>query len=131
MGQPTTPSELNNHDTLIYWLPGGRHTWKFQRGDQIDEMEMKPRHLTNNGIVLRDLALRGEGIALLDDHTVAADIETKALVRLLPEYRITYTSFDEGIFATILDTPVIPAKVRCFLDFVADHISEDACGFPV
>ncbi len=28
-----------------------------------------------------------------------------------------------GMYATILDTPIMPAKVRLFLDFVAEHVA--------
>ncbi|WP_264300328.1 type 2 periplasmic-binding domain-containing protein [Advenella kashmirensis] len=65
----------------------------------------------------------GEGIALLDDYTVANDIAQGRLVRLLPDFRVTNSSFEDGIYATILDTPMIPAKIRVFLDFVASEVS--------
>ena len=58
-----------------------------------------------------------------NDYTVALDIVAGHLVRLLPGYRVTNTTFEEGMFATILDTAPIPAKIRLFLDFVADHVS--------
>jgi len=72
---------------------------------------------------LLELARLGEGLALLDDYTVHADIRQGRLVRVLEDYRITNTNFDQGMYATITDTPIIPAKIRLFLDFVAEHVA--------
>lgn len=57
------------------------------------------------------------------------DIARGTLERLLPQYRVTNTTFEEGMYATILDTAMIPAKIRLFLDFVADHVSGPALRF--
>ena len=76
-----------------------------------------------NGIALLELARMGEGFVLLDDYTVHNDIRQGRLVRVLEDHRITNTSFDQGMYATITDTPIIPAKIRLFLDFVADHVA--------
>ena len=92
-------------------------------------MPVKPRHVSNNGVALLELARLGEGIALLDDYTVHNDIARGTLERILPQYRVTNTTFEEGMYATILDTAMIPAKIRLFLDFVADHVSGPALRF--
>ncbi|MGN5479333.1 hypothetical protein ACTMU2_27505 [Cupriavidus basilensis] len=42
---------------------------------------------------------------------------------------MTNTTFEEGMYATILDTAMIPAKIRLFLDFVASHVSGEALRF--
>ncbi|MFI0473603.1 LysR family transcriptional regulator [Halomonas sp. HMF6819] len=117
------PEQITDHQCLVYRLPGHRHTWHFKKGDYNEEIEISPRYLINNGIALRELAVRGEGVALLEDYTVYNDIESGRLVRLLPDYQVTNTDFDKGIYATILDTPVIPKKTRLFLDFVASKVS--------
>lgn len=88
-------------------------------------------HLTNNGIALLEWARLGEGIALLDDYTVYKDIQSGRLVRLLPDYDVSNTTFEEGMFATIVDTAIIPAKVKLFLDFVANHVSGTGQRFKV
>src|SRR5690606_10698231 len=81
----------------------------------VEEIAIAPRHVANNGMVLLARARLGEGIALLDDYTVAPDVADGSLVRLMPDHVVTNTTFDEGMFATILDTAMIPAKIRLFL----------------
>ena len=66
---------------------------------------------------------------LLDDYTVHQDIAEGRLVRQLADWRITNKGFEEGMYATILDTPIVPAKIRLFLDFVAEHVAGDELRF--
>ncbi|MCP2517684.1 LysR substrate-binding domain-containing protein [Achromobacter mucicolens] len=120
---PETPADIAQNACLAYLLPGDQYLWRFKQGEVIDEVPIQPRHVTNNGVALLELARLGEGIALLDDYTVHHDIARGTLVRLCPDYRVTNTTFEEGMYATILDTAMIPVKIRLFLDFVASHVS--------
>ena len=120
---PTQPADIAQHACLAYLLPGDQYCWRFKQGEAIDEILIKPRHVSNNGVALLELARLGEGIALLDDYTVHHDIERGTLVRLCPDYRVTNTTFEEGMYATILDTAMIPVKIRLFLDFVTEHVA--------
>lgn len=117
------PEDILAHDCLAYQRPGDEYTWLFKQNEQLSEIAFKPRHVSNNGIALLELARMGEGFVLLDDYTVHNDILQGRLVRQLPDYRISNKGFDEGMYATIQDTPIIPAKIRLFLDFVADHVA--------
>jgi DNA-binding transcriptional LysR family regulator len=117
------PDDIRRHDCLAYQLPGDECTWLFKRGDQLDTVVFKPRHVSNSGIALLELARLGEGLVLLDDYTVYNDIRQGRLVRVLPDHRITNKSFDQGMYATISDTPIVPAKIRLFLDFVAERVA--------
>ncbi|VTU38463.1 LysR family transcriptional regulator [Variovorax sp. PBL-E5] len=117
------PESILAHECLAYQLPGDEYTWLFKQQAQISEIAFKPRHVSNSGIALLELARLGEGLALLDDYTVHNDIRQGRLVRVLSDYRITNKGFDEGMYATILDTPIIPAKIRLFLDFVGERVA--------
>jgi DNA-binding transcriptional LysR family regulator len=124
-GKPAleTPEDILAHDCLAYQLPGDQTTWMFKQDEKLSEIAFQPRHVSNNGIALLELARLGEGLVLLDDYTVHNDIRAGRLVRVLTDYRISNKGFDEGMYATILDTPIIPAKIRLFLDFVAEHVA--------
>lgn len=124
-GKPSLrkPEDILDHDCLAYQLPGYDYMWRFMHKDDTCEIAFKPRHMSNNGIALLELARMGQGLVLLDDYTVHEDLRQGRLVRLLPDYRISNKSFEEGMYATILDTPIIPAKIRLFMDFVADNVA--------
>jgi DNA-binding transcriptional LysR family regulator len=124
-GRPplTAPESILEHECLAYQLPGEEYTWMFKQQEQLREIVFKPRHVSNNGVALLELARLGEGIALLEDYTVHDDIGQGRLVRLLTDYRVSNRSFDAGMYATILDTPIIPAMIRLFLDHVTEHVA--------
>ena len=124
-----SPADFADQHCLAYLLPGSHYVWRFMGPAGTEEVSFNPRHVTNNGEVLLDFARLGEGIALLDDYTVARDIASGDLVRLLPDYQVTNTTFEEGMFATIVDTAMIPAKIRLFLDFVADRVAGRSLRF--
>lgn len=118
------PNDILAHDCLVYQLPGEQYTWSFRREGTITEIAFVPRHISNNAISLLKLARLGEGLVLAEDYTVHDDIRQGTLVRVLTDYRITNNrGFEDGMYATILDTAIIPAKIRLFLDFVADHVA--------
>ena len=123
------PGDLINAQCIAYYLPGREHIWHFKKDEIQADVKFQPRHLTNNGMAILELVRLGEGIALLDDYTVYKDIAAGHLVRLLPDYSVSNTTFEEGMYATIVDTAIIPAKVRLFLDFVATHVSGDQQRF--
>lgn len=128
---PQIPNDVHQHECMAYMKPGEQYAWHFWRavGEDIESVYFKPRHVTNNGMALLELARLGEGIALLDDYTVHHDLLQGSLVRLMPDIRISNATFEEGMYAIILDTPMVPTKIRLFLDFVADRVAGDSLRF--
>jgi DNA-binding transcriptional LysR family regulator len=118
------PADLAGHNCLTYWLGSEDVVWKFMSKGKLTEMIVPSSFICNNGHVLIQLAVMGQGIALLDDYTVASELAAGRLVRLLPGYRVTNSSFDEGIYATFLQTNYLPEKIRVFLDFLAANVPE-------
>jgi DNA-binding transcriptional LysR family regulator len=114
------PRDLLNHDCLTYWLGPEDATWRFLTEGALEELRIAARFSSNNGEVLRGLALAGHGIALLDDYTVRDDLREGRLTRLLPGRAATNTGFDRGIYAVFRQTSLLPAKVRVFLDFLVE-----------
>src|SRR3954471_8418479 len=73
----------------------------------------------NNSEMLREAALAGLGIALLPVWCVAGEITTGQLIRVLPEWQATPTTFDHCIYAVYQRHRHVPPKVRAFVDFLA------------
>jgi DNA-binding transcriptional LysR family regulator len=117
------PDDLAGHHCLTYWLGSEDFVWTFMRKGNLQEMIVPSTFTSNNGHVLKQLAVMGHGIALLDDYTVAREVESGRLVRLLRNYRITNSTFDEGIYATFLQASYLPEKIRVFLDFMTANVS--------
>lgn len=116
------PEDLAGHQCLTYWLGTEDFVWKFMRKGKLQELHVPSPFTSNNGHVLKQLASMGHGIALLDDYTVAREIANGELVRLLRGYRVTNSTFDEGIYATFLQASYLPEKIRVFLDFLSANV---------
>lgn len=117
------PADLAHHNCLTYWTAPEQVVWKFlSKGGALTEFAV-PSFLTcNSGLILSDLAVMGHGIALLDDYTVADELKSGTLVRLLPAYKVTNSSFDEGVSAAFLPSTYLPEKIRVFIDFMAREV---------
>lgn len=116
---PEKPRDILRHRCLGYWINTDDVTWRFLKDGKVEELPIAPAFLANNGLVLREAACAGQGIALLDDYTVAADLSSGRLVRVLANCQVTNATFDEGMFATYIETAHVPAKLRCYLDYVS------------
>ncbi|NGM19732.1 LysR family transcriptional regulator [Roseomonas stagni] len=113
-----SPRDLLAHHCLAYWMGPEDVVWRFLDQGVLEELRIAARFSANNGEVLRQMALAGHGIALLDDYTVREELEAGRLTRLLPHLRVTNTGFELGIFAVFRQTSLLPAKTRAFLDFL-------------
>ena len=117
------PGELAQHNCLTYWMGLEPVVWKFldKRG-ALSEVAVPSAFTCNNGLILSELAAKGHGIALLDDYTVADELDDGRLVRLLPGYKVTNSNFDEGVSAAFLPSAYLPEKIRVFIDFMAREV---------
>ena len=80
-GVPQHPSDLANHDCLVF-LPAGR-TWLFESANGHVSVDLRPKLSANESSVLTTAAILGNGIALLPLYAVAAALRAGTLVRLL------------------------------------------------
>jgi DNA-binding transcriptional LysR family regulator len=128
--QPTVraPRDLLVQDCLTYWAGPEDVTWRFLAEGELLELAVAARFTSNNGEVLRQMALAGHGIALLDDYTVRDELAAGRLVRLLPGWQVTNSSFEVGIYAIFRQSGLLPAKIRAFLDFLLESLPRTARG---
>ena len=88
-GAPSQPSDLAAHAAL-----GSRRDrrWSLVSGAHSAEVEPIVRLSTNDGHIVRALAIAGHGIALLPPWFVARDLARKRLRRVLPAWESTPTT---------------------------------------
>lgn len=85
-GTPATPADLAEHDCIHYsFLPSGT-AWSFTVDGRVEAVRIAPTISSNNGMVMRQAALAGHGIALLPTFLVGEDLRLGALVSLLPSF---------------------------------------------
>ncbi len=119
-GKPIRPSDLPQHDGLLFGLPAFRDTWRFRRQTDgaIEEALPRPALTISNALALRRAALSGMGVALLADWTIAEDLETGALVDLFPDHEVSAGQFDSAAWIVYLSKAYVPKRLRIFVDYL-------------
>ena len=118
---PTKPVDLIDHNCIRYaFYPYGAE-WRFEDPDGgIVSASIKGNLITNNAETLRAFALEGRGIFLAPSIMIADEIARGQMVRLLPDYRpVEFT-----INAIYANRTHLPAKIRLFLDMMAERFAQ-------
>ena len=120
-GAPASAEDLKNHNCLRL---SRRHrmidVWRFQRGDELVEIQVRGNLSSADGTVLRGWALSGEGVSWEALWDVADDLASGSLVHLLPECR----SADLDLYAVFAPGKPVPPRIRLFVDFLVRVFSE-------
>ncbi|MFM5815459.1 LysR substrate-binding domain-containing protein [Aeromonas dhakensis] len=86
-GVPRHPEELADHDCLL--MRFGEHPerwWSFQVEGVVKRVMVQGRRISNNGYLVRQWCLQGEGICLKSRWDVGEDLTCGRLVEILPEF---------------------------------------------
>jgi len=120
-GHPSTPEQLKDHNCLLYSYANQLNSWTLMDHKESHVIEVSGNYQVNNSEALREALMQDMGVARLPTFVAAADIESGALVQVLPEYKMPHIT----IYALFLERQYMPAKVRVFLDFVIEYLGGD------
>ena len=117
-GVPAAADELSKHQCLLHNGPESPAHWTLHMPDG-RQQSFKPegRFACDTITALYSAARSGLGIAALTWHTVRADIQSGALVRVLPEVTLGQRTYA----ALYPRTRHVQPSVRAFIDFMAGH----------
>ena len=122
-GKPRTVSSLAEHNCLGYTLSSltGVDRWAFgAKGHATVAVSGNLR--ANNGEALRTAAIAGQGLVYLPTFIVADDLRAGTLVEL--DFDQPTVEFG-GIYAIYLPDRNPAAKVRAFIDFIANRFAPE------
>lgn len=120
-GEPQTPADLAHHHCLQYSQRGSREDWNSLFGIPNEAFEINGSLTANNADVLKEAAVQGLGIALLPLFVVRDAIADGRLRSVLKDY--SPPAF--GLYAVRPSSRLIPARVRHFIDFLAEAFGSD------
>ena len=117
----TEPSDLGNHQRLIYGLGIHSTGWNLVTSSGSEVFIDGGRKLRfDSGEAIRESALHGMGVAFLPSFLVNDDVESGRLVKLLPNYggkrlpiQVVYVSRNH-----------LAQKIRLFIDGLINHRQE-------
>ena len=122
-GRPTVPEDLGHHTCLLYSYHANPGLWRFRGAEGEESVRVKGRLSANNGDVLRTAALAGQGIVLLPDFIVGADLADGRLVRLLPDWECPGSS---AVYAVYPASRHLSPKVRVLVDYLVERLGSGA-----
>jgi DNA-binding transcriptional LysR family regulator len=126
-GAPAKPAELRQHAVIHYLHSGSGQDWTFERDGERHAVTVAPIATTNNGGVMRSLALAGRGIAVLPHFLAAADLAAGRLAEVLPGYTVPPARLRAVLPRRRADLP----KSRLLVEFLARHFAAfEAVGRP-
>jgi len=115
-GRPQHPSELSGLPCIIDTNVRFRANWQFRDGKRKILVQVTGRVEANSPHAIAAAARAGLGFARLPEMIVHADIAAGRLVPVLADYEIG----DLGIFVVYPHRERVPAKLRLFIDHIAD-----------
>ncbi len=118
-GRPERPEDLRNRQTLGFAPEADRQEWEMRSSSgEVAQMEVAPRLVCHDFVLLRSAVLAGLGIALLPESVVRADLEGARLERVLPAWNIPL-----GLLHVVFPSRrgMLPA-VRALVDFLAERL---------
>lgn len=123
-GHPQQPEDIENHNCLLFPLPGFRTRWIFRdKGRTICEVPVQGRTIISNAIALQQCAIAGMGLALLPHWLVDDDLRTGTLINVFPTYDVTATNFSAAAWLVYPSRAYMPLKVRAFIKFLKQSVS--------
>lgn len=121
----TSPNDLVNWPTLYRGTPEEPALWSLENsvGDKV-QVRHHPRYLTTDMMALKSAALKGVGVVQLPILMLTDELESGALVSVLPSWR----PLREVIHIVFPSRRGMLPAVRALIDFIADEyaaIEED------
>jgi DNA-binding transcriptional LysR family regulator len=118
-GAPAAPEDLVRHNCLTYEY-AMRDTWTFRDAAGRERTVRVAGSLnSNNGDLNVAAAVQGLGIAMEPDFIVGVELRNGALVPVLGSFEAPALP----IYAVYPSRRFLPAKVRAFVDFLADRFA--------
>ena len=119
-GKPEHPSELESHNCLIYSQLPNPENWSFkdEQGKNIS-IKVSGNLRSDMGNILMNAAQNGNGIFIGPTFMIASALKEGRLETVLDQY----TPMTTGLYAVYPYSKLVSAKVRAFVDFIAESWS--------
>lgn len=122
-GTPVVPEDLHDHNCLNFNFRRAEPVWPFRKDGRDYALSVRGTIEANNGETLGQLAADGVGITRVGRFSVQPELASGDLVPLLEDYN---PGDIETIHAVFLGGTNVPARLRVFVDFLAERLTRPA-----
>jgi DNA-binding transcriptional LysR family regulator len=120
-GTPHAVEDLDRHNCLGFNFRRAAPVWPLKEAGAVVNRTVRGNLLTNNGGTVRHLAIAGAGLARLGEYHVRDDIADGRLVEVLAD---AGCGDEEEIHALYIGGPLMPQRIRIFLDFFVPRLQQ-------
>src|SRR5262249_25892825 len=115
-GWPHEPTDLLKHNCLLLRFPGSKQfRWTLETPEGPVTLRVSGNMDSNNGEVLRQWCLAGQGLALKSIWEIVEDLNAGRLQIVLPEF----PPHGHAIYALYPQNRFLTSRVRVFIDYLA------------
>lgn len=132
-GEPRLPHDLARHNCIgIRQGDEAYGMWRLtsvrarSRNQRAEAVKTRGNLSTNDGEIAVSWALDGHGILMRAEWDVARYLKSGRLVQVLPDYQLP----EADIYAVYPQSHQLSARVRAFVDFIADSFASPARALP-
>jgi DNA-binding transcriptional LysR family regulator len=119
-GVPQKPADLLKHDCIALETQLNDRLWTFEVPETGRSVTVSPRMTVSDIIASREMILAGLGCGILTHAVCDAEVKSKRLVRLLPDWQIPPVPLS----VTFLERRHMPVRIRAFIDMLAEAIGK-------
>lgn len=124
-GTPRVPADLYRHNCLNFNFRRAEPVWPFREDGEDYTLSVQGSVEANNGETLGQLAAAGVGVTRVGAFSVADELADGRLVPVLEAFNPGDIEIIHAVFVGGANTP---ARVRVFVDFLADRLGGAATG---
>lgn len=121
-GEPQHPDELLQHKTLATRVAtaGDGYAWKLRKNGTVQEFPIRPIIVADDPEVLKAPLIAGQGLILATD-MIMRSLIAQNLVRAVLD---GWTGRQPQLHAVFPRGPILPQKVRVFVDFLVARLEQ-------
>jgi len=116
----TSPDHICDHPLITFTYDGFQNEWELQKLSETRKISITPILSVTNAKAILECVKSGLGLGTLADWTIQHDIDSGALVRVLPDWQVAGHQSDSAIWLVYPSRTFIPAKTRAFERFLQD-----------
>lgn len=121
LSSPPTLEDLKELQTIGFSPSGNRNQWVMSSAKERRVVKIKPSLMVNNFVAVRDLTVRGHGIAFVPRFFCRKEIASGELTHILR----AWTGEGAPIQIVLPQQKDLPTRMRKFIDFAAKRLSEE------
>ncbi len=117
-GKLETPADLSAHQCVAFSRMRSAQTWRFTKGEEIEEVKINSSLMADQGDTLVEYAAAGAGVVMMPEWVMSEHLKSGRLVRLLPEW----SPPSIPLHIVYAAGAAVPLRIRLLTNFIRRNV---------